>query len=99
MAFFVNLLLRAANLVEAEGRVARQAIGELMTGCAMLGAAAALGALTIAALAAALFAALAEVMSRAAALTIVGGLLAIATAIIAMMGLRLVQSPRWRGRR
>lgn len=94
MGAIVNLLLRVTDLLEAEGRVARKAIGDIAIGVAVLTASCMLAALACLALAGAMVIGLASVMPLGWALAIVGALLALAAWAVASAGRGMVRPGR-----
>ncbi|MFO0874930.1 MAG: hypothetical protein U0575_13300 [Phycisphaerales bacterium] len=94
MGAIVNLLLRVTDLVEAEGRVARKAVGDVALGVAILVTACVLAGLACIAGAGALFFVLANVLPPAGALGIVGLVFALAGWAVAATGLRMVRPRR-----
>ncbi len=91
MGAIVNLLLRVTDLLEAEGRVARKAVGDIAIGVAVLTAACVLAALACLAFAAAMVIGLATVMPIGWALAIVGAVLALAAWVVAGAGRGMVR--------
>lgn len=88
MGLLVKLLLRATDLVEAEGRVARRAVGDLAVSLLLFATTAAVALLAMSVLAAAMLAALVEVMPWSAALACVGAALALVAVVVASIARR-----------
>jgi len=94
IARMVNMLLRVTDLVEAEGRVARAAVTELLVAAVVLALAGALAVLTAVALAGALALALSMVMPTSLALFIVAGVFGLLAWLTALVGRKLASPYR-----
>ena len=93
LASFGKFIVRIADLVEAEGRLAARHLIQLGTVMAVVFAAAALGVASLLVLAAALYLALESVMHRAAAMGLTGLALVLAAGGVAFAAFSLNQQP------
>jgi hypothetical protein len=94
MSALIRLILRTTDLVEAQSRSVRRAIGEIALSFALMLAAAGLGLIMCLTAAAAIALALAQTMPLPAALAFVAGLLGLCAMVTGIVAVRL-STPRW----